>query len=300
MNKQQKHNKKLQYYSGGISFTLVFIMAIIKVIGYYISGSVSIMASFIDSGSDFFTTIISLIAITASLKPADRNHGYGHEKAGSIGALFEGTFIFICGIFLLFQAIHNFIYKPELSIDIYSILIMVVSLILTCCLVLFQRYVYKKTNSIIIKADILNYTGDIFTTLAVIVSLLLTKFLGISNIDIIFGLLIALFLCKNAKALIKESLDVLMDKEIDKNLKNQIKHLIKHHENILGFHDFRTRFSGNTNYIEIHVELDGNLKFKTAHEIVHQLKDEILKLNPNMQVIIHEDIHNSRKRNHVN
>lgn len=291
MLKRQK--QKLQLYSGILTSSFVSIMVIIKFVGYYVSNSVSIFASFIDSGADFFSALISLVAITVSLKPADKKHNYGYEKASSIGALFEGLFILFGGLFLFSQSLIHFIFKKELHINIYSIIIMTISLMFTCALVLFQRYVYKKTNSLVIKANSVNYTGDILTTLAVLTSIGLTKYFKISNIDSIFGLLIALFLLKNATTLIKESIFILMDKEIDKNLKLKIKNLIRKYKKdnlIIDYHDLRTRFSGNTNYVEVHIEMDGNLKFKTAHDIAHRIKKDILMLNENIDITIHEDL----------
>ena len=274
-----------------IGLTFVVIMFIIKAIAFKYSGSVSVLASLIDSGADFFTTIITAIAVFTSSKPADKNHRFGHGKAESVGALLQSIFIFISAGFLIWRAIANLIHGHPIHVDMITFSIMVASLLLTVILVIAQRSVIRKTKSVAIKADNVNYTGDILTTSGVILSLAITKYLGIHNMDAIFGILIAFFLCYNAKKLLKESIDVLMDKEINKTMKNKVKKEIRNHPGVLGYHNFRSRFCGQTYFIEVHIELNEDLRLKEAHEISHLLKEKIKSLHDNMDVTIHQDIH---------
>ena len=274
-----------------LSLVFVSIMFIIKAIAFMLSGSVSVLASMIDSGSDLFTSAITSIAVFTSSKPADSVHRFGYGKAESVGALFQATFILISAAFLSWQAIEHIINEYETSIDLTTFIVMSISLILTIALVTFQRHVIKKTKSIAIKADSVNYTGDIFTTAGVIISLIITKYTGLHLIDAIFGIVIAVFLCHNAISLLRESLEILMDKEIDVNIKNKIKKAIREFPGIYHYHDFRSRSCGQIYFIEFHIELNGDQTFRDAHEISHLLKEKIKTLYQNMDITIHQDIH---------
>lgn len=273
------------------SFIFVAIMFAIKIIAYYKSGSVSVLASLIDSGADLFTTIITAIAVFTSIKPADEDHRFGHGKAESIGALFQSVFIFISALFLGWQAITHIVNDHTIQIDSLTFSVMISSLALTSILVTFQKYVVRKTNSLAIRADSVNYTGDIFTTTGVIISLIITKYTNITYIDSIFGILIAIFLCQNARELLCSALDILLDREIDEKIKNKVKKVIKNHSEALGYHDFRSRTCGHTNFIEFHIELDGKLNLRESHDIAHELEEQIKLIDENMDVTIHQDIH---------
>lgn len=283
-----KNNLKKQAAILGV--TLVSIMLIIKVIAFHYSGSVSVLASLIDSGSDLFTTLITSIAIFTSIKPADKNHRFGHEKAESVGALLQSVFIFISATFLIWQAVLNIINRHQTNIDITTFIIMTISLALTLVLVSYQRYVIRETNSIAIKANNVNYTGDILITLGVILSLAITKYLNIQYMDSIFGVLIAIFLCKNARSILKDSLAILMDREIDQKIKNKMQKEIRNCPGVCGYHDFRSRSCGQIYFIEFHIELDGDLPLKKAHKISHLLKEKLKLLHENMDITIHQDI----------
>jgi len=291
MTKNNKSNDKYLLHSGAwAAFILVLTMVMIKLIAYNTSNSVSILSSFIDSGADFFTNIITLISVYSAVKPADKNHRYGHAKAESIGALFQANFIILTAVFLIFQAIKQIIKQEHINIDNGSILIMGISLILTIILVLYQNYVIKKTKSIALKANSLNYKGDILTTSSTLICILIVRYTNVLYLDAIFGLLIGLFLCKGARSILKDSLKVLMDEEIPAKDVKQIKKLIKQHKKVHGYHKFRSRDAGNKKFIEFHIELDKNLSLKTAQQICIELEEDIKKMFKNSEIIIHQEV----------
>jgi len=289
LNKMEKN--KLKKMSAMVGIGLVILMFFIKIIAFYISGSVSVMASLIDSGSDLFTTTITAVAVFTSIKPADRNHRFGHGKAESIGALLQSIFIFISAVFLGYQAIYKALNPHELNIDIYTIAIMIISLCLTIGLVLFQRYVIKKTNSVSIKADNINYTGDIMTTTAVILSLIITKFTGFAYLDSIFALFISFFLFNNCRLLMKEAINILMDREIDMDIKMDIVNIINSHPAVKKYKEFRSRYCGQTYFVEFCIEVDGRRTIQETVEIANDLRNSIRKVKKNMDIIIHKDFY---------
>ena len=120
---------KLKKVAAITGMVFVLIMFIIKVIAFNYSNSVSVLASLIDSGADFFTTIITAVAIFTAIKPADKNHRFGHGKAESLGAFLQAIFILISAFFLVWQAIYHIITGYQTNINSVTLIIMFISLL---------------------------------------------------------------------------------------------------------------------------------------------------------------------------
>jgi len=167
---------------------------------------------------------------------------------------------------------------------------MVITIVLTGLLVKFQRYVVKKTGSIAITADSLHYVGDLLLNSSVIIALILSIYFDWQMADPVFALLIAAFILKSAWDIIRQSLAQLMDQELPDGLREEIKKIALQHPEVRNLHELRTRSSGRQIFIQLHLEMDGELKLKEAHQIASEVEIEICKAFPNAEVIIHEDM----------
>lgn len=114
-------------------------------------------------------------------------------------------------------------------------------------------------------------------------------FYGWSGFDALFGIAIALFILYSAWAIVRESIDLLMDHELPDQERDKISDVILKHSGIQGFHDLRTRRSGTTVFIQLHLELDASLNLSVAHTIADHIERDLVSLFPDAEVIIHED-----------
>ena len=145
--------------------------------------------------------------------------------------------------------------------------VMIVSIVLTLGLVHYQRYVVRKTASVAISADSLHYAGDVLINGSVIVSILLATELGITQADPLFALAIAAFLLYNAWQILRESFNLLMDREFSVGERQRIRDLVLEDGEVRSLHDLRTRSSGPMAFIQLHLELDRDLPLWKAHDI---------------------------------
>jgi ferrous-iron efflux pump FieF len=166
---------------------------------------------------------------------------------------------------------------------------MVFSIISTLFLVLFQTYVAKKTNSLAIKADRAHYVVDFLTNSTVIISLICVHFFGFYLFDVIAGLFISVYLLYNAYSLAKESIDLITDRELSNDIRENIKHIVLETDGVLGMHDFRSRSLGDIYFVELHLELDGNISLYSAHDLTNIVEKKITESYPNSQILIHQD-----------
>ena len=128
-----------------------------KAVAYFATGSVSLLSTLVDSLLDLAASIINLIAIRHAAQPADREHRFGHGKAEPLAGLGQSTFIAGSAVFLLVQAGERLVQRQPISNEAIGIGVMVLSIVLTLGLVLFQRRVIRTTGSLAIGADALHY-----------------------------------------------------------------------------------------------------------------------------------------------
>ncbi len=260
-----------------------------KLVGWWLSDSVSLLSSLIDSLLDGAASLVTLFAVRQALVPADADHRFGHGKAEPLAALGQAGLIMGSATFLLIEVVHRFVAPRPVEYGSVAMGVMVFSIILTFTLTRFQAYVVKRTQSVAIAADSLHYTTDLLMNAAVIVALLLVTQLGWTYADPVVGFFIALYILKSAWKIGRSSYDMLMDRELPDEERERILAVIKEHPEVLGIHDLRTRASGQHRFIQLHLELDGGMTLYRAHAIADTVEAELEALFPGTDVIIHQD-----------
>ncbi len=290
MNKPQHIDKaRLMRMATYASVVTAITLIIAKLFAWFLSDSVSVLATLVDSSLDVLASILNMIAVHHALQPADREHRFGHGKAESLAGLGQSMFIAGSAGILLLQAINR-LFKPETMEQgmTVSIWVMLFSIVATLILMTFQNYVIKQTDSTAIKADALHYKTDLLVNGSVILALVLSLN-GWALSDPLIAIVIALFILHSAWGIVKESIDLLMDHELPDEQREKISALILKHPQARGLHDLRTRRSGTTVFIQLHLELDETLSLREAHEIADKLERQIAGLFDDAEVIIHED-----------
>jgi ferrous-iron efflux pump FieF len=286
---QLEQNNRLKKLAIVASISVSLSLIIFKFIAFIKTDSLAVFSSLVDSATDLFSSAISFIAVYYSMKPASHHHRYGYGKTEAISALMQAIFVGASGVFVIFDGINRLFNPVSISSIGVGIYIMLISILATLFLVLYQIYVAKKTQSLAIKADMAHYVVDFLTNSTVIISLFLVKFLGFVYFDIISALFISLYLLYNAYTLAKESIEQLTDKELDDDIRNNISKLVLECDNVLGMHDLRTRSIANIYYIEFHLEINGNTSLLFAHQISENVENKILDKYPSSQILIHQD-----------
>ena len=269
------------------SVALVLIAA--KLFAWSASGSVSLLATLIDSMLDALASIINLIAVRHALTPADKEHRVGHGKAEALAGLSQSMFIAGSAGFLLFEAAQRVINPVKVESIQLGIVVMVISIVATLLLLSFQQHVIRKTNSTAIRADALHYRTDLMVNGSVIVALLLVSIGGWPGFDGLFAGVIGIYILYSAREIIITSYDHLMDREVPDADRDKIKALVLAHPSTRGLHDLRSRHSGTMTFIQLHLELDDDLSLLAAHKISDEVEALILTAFPGSEIIIHID-----------
>jgi ferrous-iron efflux pump FieF len=260
----------------------------VKLAAWLLTGSVSVLASLIDSLMDAAASLINFFAVRYSLTPADAEHRFGHGKAESLAGLAQAAFIAGSAMFLIMHAVERLLYPHPLKEMQVGIAVMIFAIVATLALLALQRYVVRRTGSMAIRADSLHYMTDVLTNLSIIAALLLVSF-GWESSDSIFAIGIAVYILYSAWQIASEAFHLLMDRELPEEERQGILRIARNHAHVRGVHDLRTRQSGADKFVQLHLELDEDLSLKQAHDIADQVVGEICKIFPSAHVIVHQD-----------
>ena len=263
-------------------------LIVAKLVAWSITGSVSLLASLVDSVMDSIASLINLFAIRYSLQPPDEQHRFGHGKAEPLAGLAQAAFIAGSAIFLVFHAIDRLRYDHPLEQVGIGIGVMLLAIVMTVGLLAIQRYVIKKTDSTAIRADSLHYLTDLLTNLSVLLALYLST-LGWTWADPVFAIAVAIYIFYSAFHIGHDAFQQLMDRELPEEILQQIQATAMSHPEVTGTHEMRTRQAGHTRFVQLHLELQEDMPLKQAHAIADQVEAEILEFLPGAEVLIHQD-----------
>ncbi|MHC8303313.1 cation diffusion facilitator family transporter [Pseudomonas sp. ZS1P83] len=270
------------------SMAVACTLIVAKAIAWWLSGSVSMLAGLTDSTLDGVTSLLNLLAVHYALRPADDDHRYGHGKAESLAGMAQALFIGGSAVLISLQAIDRLKHPEPVGAPWISIGVIVFSLVLTLALLMLQHRVVKATGSNAVRADSLHYRSDMLLNGSILVALVLAGF-GWHQVDPWFGLAIAAYIFWSAILIGRESFTVLMDEELPSDVSQHMLELACSVPGVLGAHDLRTRISGSQWFVQLHLELPGDLTLSVAHGISDQASDAIHAAYPRAEVLVHAD-----------
>ncbi|WP_420821920.1 cation diffusion facilitator family transporter [Pseudorhodobacter turbinis] len=279
--------------SAGVASVIVAgLLVVLKLWALGETGALSVAASLADSAMDLMVSLGAIAAIFYAARPPDEDHVFGHSSAEDLAALGQSLFILISAGAITWAALRRIILaQPErLTAEGSGIIAMVISVLLTLALIGWQTRVARITGNKVIKADRLHYLGDLLPNLGAIASLWASSRFGLIQIDSIMALAAAGMLALGALKIGRAAWDALMDRTADPEVVEGIATLARNWPGVEGFHDLKTRMSGSKVFVHLHIELDGDLSLRAAHEIGAGLRRTILLAYPQTDVIIHKDV----------
>ncbi|CAH0528084.1 Ferrous-iron efflux pump FieF [Allocatenococcus thiocycli] len=264
------------------------LLLLVKVITWWVTGSVSLLASLIDSMLDIAASVVNLVVVRYALQPADREHTFGHGKAESLAALAQAMFISGSAVFLILNGVERFFRPQALHTPELGVYVSLFAIAVTLGLVTFQKHVVRVTGSQAIAADSLHYQTDLYMNAAIMVALGLSYF-GVTQADAVFAIGIGVFILYSAFKMVNEATQTLLDRKLPDTELEEIHTQCLSVKGVRGVHQLRTRMSGPTRFIQLHLELDDDLRLIEAHYIADKVEENLLSVFPEADVLIHQD-----------
>ncbi len=269
----------------------LFLISIKLTIGW-LTGTVSVLASAVDSILDFLVSGFNLIAIVTAAKPNDDAYNYGRGKLEGIASTLEGLLIIASAIFICYQAFGKLVNPAPAEFPLFwAIAAMALSVGVTFLLVTYLRRVKVQTGSLIIEADALHYATDLLSNGGILLALVVIYFTGWTVLDPLIALVIAGYVLYSAAKLVHKGTQMLMDRSLEAELVEQIREIASTHSPLIsGMHELKTRRAGDTHFVEFHLVFDEDITLGEAHGVADEIEMRIRTLRSARWVInIHLD-----------
>lgn len=264
---------------------------LLKMLAWYLTRSVAIMTDALESTINIITSFIGLYSLYLSAQPKDKNHPYGHGKAEFISAAVEGILIFIAGVVIIYESVLKLRYPSEVTQISSGLVLIGITALVNYIIGLIAIRKGKKSNSIALIAGGKHLQSDTYSTMGIIIGLLLMLFTGLNWLDSVVALLFAVFIIFSGYKIVRNSIAGIMD-EADYQLLGRVVTLLDQHrsENWVDMHNLRIIKYGGILHLDCHLTVPWYLTVLEAHREVENL--ELLVRNnfgENVEMFVHTD-----------
>ena len=288
---------KLACFFGIFSNLILFVGKLL--VGLF-SGSIAIIGDSFNNLSDMGSSFVTLFGMHMSQKPADKDHPYGHERFEYVSSLIVSIIIIILGIQLLGESVTGFItglteYTP-LNYSIYTVIVLVLSVLIKLAQGLFNKKIGKIINSLPLEATASDSFNDAIATSTILIATMVAMVypeikIGdyYISLDSLMGVGVSIFIVIAGIKLIKDTIDPLIGVGPDSEFVKKIVKEIEDYEGVLGTHDIICHMYGPTTcFMSVHVEVDSKKDVNDSHDMIDNIERDI-KQNHNIELVIHMD-----------
>ena len=272
-----------------LSLAIGILMLVAKVFAYLSTGSAAIFSDAAESVVHNVAVGFALYSLWFSLRPADKNHPYGHTKIGYFSAGFEGSMIILAGLVIIIEATKDLIRGPSPQNLDFGLLVTIGAAAVNAVLGFYLIARGRKHHSLILEANGRHVLTDSWTSLGVIVGLALTKWTGWTPFDPICAILVALNIFWSGIDLIRKSFGGLMD-EADPATEAIVRKTLDAESARLGitYHELRHRQAGPTTWIDVHLLFPDRTTVVRAHAQATEIEESVKSaLQGSVQITTH-------------
>jgi cation diffusion facilitator family transporter len=284
---KNKENLRIQSW---ILIVAVFLFTI-KIIAWWITHSVAILTDALESIVNIIAGIVGLYSLSIAYKPRDSNHPYGHGKAEFLSAAIEGTLIMLAGLFIIFEAVIQLVHPRPLEQLNYGILLVGISAVINFIVGWIALKKGKESRSEVLQASGHHLQSDTYSTVAIIIGLILIYFTHIHQLDSIVAIIMSIVIMIIGYRIARKSVAGIMD-EADEKILLKVIALLNNSRlpNWIDIHNLRVIKFGNVLHIDCHMTVPWYLNVRQAHAEVESLRVLVEKeFGAAMEFFVHAD-----------
>jgi cation diffusion facilitator family transporter len=274
-----------------LSLVVGILLMLAKFTAYFITSSNSILTDAAESIVNILASLFAFYSIYVAAQPKDLNHPYGHGKVEFFSVFIEGSLIVIAGILISFKSVYNLFFPHEISDLVTGTIIIGISGLINYVLGYYLIDQSKKYNSLTLYADGKHLQTDAYTSVGLVIGLLLIYFTGLNYLDSILSISIGVFIIYSGYKLVRRSVSGLMD-ESDFDTSDEIIAILNTHrkESWIDMHNLRTQRYGPDIHIDCHITLPYYFDLNKVHEEVSEV-DKLVNYmaNSRTEFFIHAD-----------
>ena len=256
------------------------ILTALNIIVGIISGSYALVSEGAHTLSDVATSVIAYLGFRVGQKPADEGHPIGHGRAEAISGLVIVVFLAVISYEIITGAIDKILNPSLITIpDTYAAIMAAVGILVNLKISDYIINIGKQINSPAIIADGKHQKTDIFSSVAILVGVVVSN-MGFPILDPIIGLVIGLLIIKTGYEIAKENIDNIMGKVPSEDLVKKVEYIANKSAKTNTAHDVKIDYLGSYAIVTLHIELDGNMRLNESHKIAHKVQENIVKEVP--------------------
>lgn len=295
MNTMKENKPVNEKISAAIQSVLAAVgLTVFKLIVGLMTNSLGILAEAAHSGLDMIAAAVTTIAVHISDQPPDKEHQFGHGKVENISALIETLLLLATAAWIIYEAVHRLFYKSEtVQVSIWAFVVMGVSIIVDINRSRMLYRVAEKYNSQALEADALHFRTDIWSSAVVLVGLfgiqLAEKYDGLQlmiHADAVAALAVALIVLFVSGEMGWRAVQALLDKAPE-GIKEQIIELVEQLDDINRCQFVRVRSSGASWFVDLHIEMNGNVDLEESHAKTTIVEELVQQLLTDADVTVH-------------
>ncbi|MBR1776750.1 cation transporter [bacterium] len=278
-------------FAAGLSISSNIVLTFLKIIAGILSGSLSIISEAIHSVSDFMASILTFFSVVKSSQPADADHPYGHGKYEDMAGFLEGILIIFASVFIIYKAAKKIIFGlPFESENDIGIAVMLIAVIMNFFVSKFLFTTAKESNSVSLYADGEHLRTDVYSSLGVLIGLVLIKITGHTILDPVIAILVAVLIYNAGYSISKKSLMRLLDYSLPDSDIEKIKSIITSYENVkLKKDSIKARQIGPSEDIDFILQFPEDTSICECHKICEKIEKQIRSVYIGATISIHSE-----------
>jgi len=290
-SKNEADPESLRRRSAAATLALIatFVLTVVKLGVSIATGSIGVLSEAIHSGLDLISSLVTFFVVKESIRPADWDHPFGHGKIESISALFEAFLLLIAGGYIVYEGLSTWFEGAHAVHNIgWGLLVTGASVAINLFVFLQNRHVAHSEESIAIETNAFHFLTDVFSSLAVFISLGVVHFTGWVAVDLVAAFGIAVYIGWVGVVQIKKCLAELSDSALPIEEVREVENVLGARQTeFLNYHDLRTRKVGAVRHVDLHLTVCSEQKVHEAHEVCDRIEEDLLKKFKEVHMNIH-------------
>lgn len=277
--------------AAGISVIASFALTMGKLVAGAAMNSAAVFASGIHSGMDLLAAVLSYYSVNQAKKPADEDHRYGHGKYENVAAMAEAIIILLAAAAIMARSLPV-IFRGGTNVSYLELGMTVtgVSALLNFIISGMLSAAYRRAKSPAFQADFRHLLVNAGASVVIFIGLAAVKYTGMTVIDGLLGVMVALLLLREGYGHLKKSAGGIVDVRLSEEEEGVIREVLnRHRANYVQYHALRTRRSGPDCYVDLHLVVPRDQVISRTHEICDSIERDVRERLPQVNVLIHPE-----------
>ena len=271
-----------------LSVLTAIVIILLKVAAYLLTGSIGFLSDALESGANIVAAIITLAALIVAARPPDREHTFGHSKAEYLSSGAEGTLILVAAVVIAVQAVQRLLAPQPLEQVGLGVGVSAVAAAINFGVAQVLMRAGKRHRSAALTADAHHLLTDVWTSLGVIVAVVLVGLTGWLWLDPVIGFLVALQIILTGLKLVRGSINGLLDASLPAEEVARVVAILEGYASRgVGYHALRTRQAGAQRFVSFHLLVPGSWSVQQGHELLEEIERDIRRQLEPVNVLGH-------------